>query len=124
MFIKDALANTAAATSTQDIVVTVVQLGLIFLIFYLLLIRPQQKKMKEHTQILEAVKAGDRIITGGGIYAKVVKVNGMELTVEISSGVEVVVNRMSIREVLAAAETVKTKAPAKKLASKKTTKTK
>lgn len=121
MFINEALANTTA-TSSQDILVTVVQLGLIFLIFYMLLIRPQQKKMKEHTNMLNAVKVGDKVITGGGIYAKVAKVNGLELTVEIASGVEVVVNRMSVREVVVAEAAAKGKTVAEK--TKKTKKSK
>ena len=119
MFIKEALANTAT-TSSQDILVTVVQLGLIFLIFYMLLIRPQQKKMKEHTKMLNEIKVGDKVITGGGIYAKVAKINGLELTVEIASGVEVVVNRMSVREVVAAETVAKSKVVADK--TKKTKK--
>ncbi|MDD4556417.1 MAG: preprotein translocase subunit YajC [Alphaproteobacteria bacterium] len=114
MLITEAFANTAGSLDSQSVMATVIQLGLIFLIFYLLLIRPQQKKMKEHTNMLEAIKIGDKIITGGGIYAKVLKVNGLELTVEISSGVEVVVNRMSVREVVAEVAPIKSIAKTKK----------
>lgn len=84
----------------QDIMATIIQLGLIFVIFYLLLIRPQQKKMKQHGEMLMAIKAGDKVITGGGIYGKVVKTDGAYVTVEIAKEVEIVVNRMTIRDVV------------------------
>lgn len=100
MFISDALANAGGASSAQDIMSIVIQLGLIFLIFYLLLIRPQQKKLKEHNEMLMAIKPGDKVVTGGGIYGKIKKVDGTYMTVEIANGVDVVVNRMTVREVV------------------------
>ena len=95
MFINDAFAQAA------DVFATVVQLALIFLIFYLLLIRPQQKRIKQHEALLNAIKKGDQVITGGGIFAKVVKADDpYELTVEIANGLEVRVSRASIRDVV------------------------
>ena len=73
---------------------------MILLVFYLLLIRPQQKKMKQHEAELKAIKVGDEIVTGGGIYAKVRKIDGDDITAEIAKGVEVKMYRYMIREVL------------------------
>ena len=101
MFISDAFAQTAAATGAgSSIAVNVIQILLIFLVFYLLLIRPQQKKMKQHEEELKAIKVGDEVMTAGGLYASVRAVNGDELTLEISKGVEVKAHRFTIREVL------------------------
>lgn len=102
MFINDAFAQTADASAQQgSVFATVVQLALIFLIFYLLLIRPQQKRIKQHEALLNAIKKGDQVITGGGIFAKVVKADDpYELTVEIANGLEVRVSRASIRDVV------------------------
>ena len=75
MFITEAIAatETAAAVEPSPMAGFLIQLVLVFAIFYFLLIRPQQKKMKEHEDMLNAIKPKDEIITGGGIYAKVVK---------------------------------------------------
>lgn len=65
----------------------------IFVIFYFLLIRPQQKKAKEHRQFLENLKRGDRIITAGGIVGEIVTIGDQILTVEIADKVRVEVGR-------------------------------
>lgn len=62
---------------------------LIFVIFYVLLIRPQQKRAKEHQAELAAVKKGDDVVTGGGLLGRVTKVTDSEVEVEISQGVRV-----------------------------------
>lgn len=102
MFISPAFAQaTEAATQQGSVYGTILQLGLIFVIFYLLLIRPQQKKIKQHEALLYAIKKGDRVITGGGIYAKVLDAsNPVDLTVEIADGIVVTVNRGTIRDVV------------------------
>jgi preprotein translocase subunit YajC len=66
---------------------------LMFAIFYFLLIRPQQKKAKQHKEMLAGVRKGDKILTAGGIEGAVTDVDGDTLTVEIASGVSVKVNR-------------------------------
>ena len=67
-----------------------IPLILIFVIFYFFLIRPQQKKVKEHREMLNNLKRGDKIITSGGIIGKINKVNeNKELNVEISNDVEI-----------------------------------
>ena len=83
-------------------------LVLIFIVFYFLLIRPQQKKMKEHKQMLGDIKRGDTVITGGGITGKVTKVdNDFEVTVEIAKDVKVKVQRSLISGVQVKGEPVK-----------------
>ncbi len=66
---------------------------LMFAIFYFLLIRPQQKKAKQHKEMLAGVRKGDKVLTAGGIEGAVTEVDGDTLTVEIASGVTVKVNR-------------------------------
>ena len=102
MFISDAFAQVGdAAATTGSISGTLIQLGLIFVIFYILLIRPQQKKMKQHEAMLMAIKKGDKVITGGGIYGTVVKADdSMDLVVQIADGLNVTVNRATIRDVI------------------------
>ena len=62
---------------------------LIFIIFYMLLIRPQQKRAREHQAEIAAVKKGDDVITGGGLRGQVTKVSETEVEVEIAQGVRV-----------------------------------
>ncbi len=76
-------------------------LVLIFVVFYFLLIRPQQKKMKAHRTMVEALKRGDKVITGGGLVGTVTKApDGGEVQVEIADGVRVKVMRHTIQEIL------------------------
>jgi len=103
MFITEAMAATETAeavTEANPVVGLAVQLILVFAIFYFLLIRPQKKKMEERDKMLDAITIKDEIITGGGIYAKVVDVKDDILTVEIAQGVRVKVSRSSVREVV------------------------
>ena len=123
MFISDALAQTTEAAelvSANSVSGTLIQLGLIFLIFYFLLIRPQQKKFKQHEAMLAAIKKGDKIITGGGVYATVVKAEDEFLTVKVAENVEIKVSRMSVRETLEdeVASPVKEKKNTKKTSKK------
>lgn len=102
MFITEAIAATETATGAtpNPAVGLLVQLVLVFCIFYIILIRPQQKRMKEHEDMLNSIKARDEVITGGGVYGKVVATEEKTLTIEISKGVEVKVSRSSIKEVV------------------------
>ncbi|MEK9671227.1 MAG: preprotein translocase subunit YajC [Rhodospirillaceae bacterium] len=78
-----------------------IPLILIFVIFYFLLIRPQQKKMREHKAMLEGVRRGDTVVTGGGIIGKVVKVNeNDEVIVEIAEDVKVKVRTSTLTTVV------------------------
>ena len=83
-------------------------LVLIFVVFYFLLIRPQQKKAKQHKEMLSAIRRGDKVVTGGGIMGSVAKVNDdNEVTIEIAKDVKVRVRRHLIHEVLSKMEPVK-----------------
>ncbi len=78
---------------------------LIFAIMYFLLIRPQQKKMKEHRNMVAALRRGDQVVTQGGIIAKVTKVKeDNEVEVEIASGVKVRMVQSTISTVLSKTE--------------------
>jgi len=73
---------------------------LIFVIFYILLIRPQQKRAREHQAQIAAIKKGDEVITGGGLRGKVTKVSDVEVEVEIAQGVRVRAVKSTISQVL------------------------
>ncbi len=75
---------------------------LIFAVFYLLMIRPQQRRVKEHQAAINAVKKGDDVITAGGIRGRVIKVSDEEAEVEIASGVKVRVIKSTLSQVLSA----------------------
>ena len=72
---------------------------LIIGIMYFLMIRPQQKRMKEHRAMIEAIRRGDTVVTSGGIIGKVAKTDDDELQVEIADGVRIKVLRATISEV-------------------------
>lgn len=83
-------------------IVSLLPLVLIFVVFYFLLIRPQQKRMKDHKAMVEALRRGDRVVTAGGLVGTVTKVlNDNELQVEVADNVRVRVVRSTISEVLA-----------------------
>ncbi|MEM8822396.1 MAG: preprotein translocase subunit YajC [Pseudomonadota bacterium] len=82
-----------------------IPLILIFAIMYFLLIRPQQKKLKEHKAMVEALRRGDQVVTQGGVIGKVSKVkDDNELEVEIADGVKIRVVRSTIAQVLSKTE--------------------
>lgn len=85
-----------------------VPLILIFAIMYFLLIRPQQKKVKQHREMVDAIRKGDQVITGGGLIGKVTKVGAEnEVEVEIATGVKVKVVQSTITSVLNKTEPAK-----------------
>ncbi|MEN9985549.1 MAG: hypothetical protein RI925_1051 [Pseudomonadota bacterium] len=68
----------------------------IFILFWFLMVRPQQKKMKEHKAMLDALQKGEEVLTQGGIAGRITKAGDEYLTVEISNGVEIVVQRAAV----------------------------
>jgi preprotein translocase subunit YajC len=79
---------------------------LIFLIFYLLMIRPQQRRVKQHQAAISAIKKGDEVVTGGGIRGRVTRVvDDNEAEVEIAQGTRVRVVKSTISQVLTPAST-------------------
>jgi len=101
MFVTPAYAQGTGAAGGLDIIIQVIPFVLIFVIMYFLLIRPQQKRMKEHKAMIAAVRRGDQVVTAGGFIGKVKTVHDPEeeVTVELSKGVEVRMLRASISEV-------------------------
>jgi preprotein translocase subunit YajC len=98
--------STAYAQGTgmfdQNALIQFLPLILIFVVFYFLLIRPQQRKAKDHRAMLDALRRGDRVVTGGGIIGTVARVDSPEeVTVDIADGVRVRVLRSTITSVLA-----------------------
>jgi len=77
-----------------------VPLIIMFVIFYFLLIRPQQKKTKQHREMVNSLKPGDRVVTGGGIHGRVTAISDTVLTVEIADKVRVKVNRGNVSAVV------------------------
>ena len=109
MFITPAYAQTAGAGGASELLQMVLPLVLIMGVFYFLLIRPQQKKMKEHQEMLKKVAKGDTIITSGGLIGKVVKViDDNELQVEMGENIKLRVLRSGIADVRVRGEPVKT----------------
>ena len=102
MWISPAYAQDAAAGGTTAVIMQLLPLILIFAVFYFLLIRPQQKKLKEHRSMLGQLKRNDRVITAGGIIATVTKVrdDSDEVEVEIAPGTRVTVVRATIGSVI------------------------
>lgn len=96
MFISDAFAASEPVMQSGSLATALTQLALVLLIFYFLLVRPQQKKIKAHTEMVENLKVGDRVMTNGGLFGRVTKLSGLDVTLEIADKVEVVVDRMSI----------------------------
>jgi preprotein translocase subunit YajC len=103
MFATPAYAQ--AAGGAMGAVTSLMPLILIFAIMYFLLIRPQQKKLKEHKSMVEALRRGDQVLTQGGIVGKVVKVaeDGV-IEVEIAEGVKVKVIKHTIAQVMSKTE--------------------
>ncbi len=91
-------ANTAFAEAggASDGLMSLAPLLLIMVIFWVLLIRPQQKKMKAHAEMLKGIKKGDKIVTGGGFLGQVIDVKEQHLVVEIAEGVRVKVKQDTI----------------------------
>ncbi len=73
---------------------------IIFVLFYFMLIRPQMKQAKEHKALLEALKAGDEIVSNSGILGRITKLNDQFATIEISTNVEVKIQKHTIHTLL------------------------
>ena len=107
MFITPAFAQ-GLTGGGSDFLVNLMPIVLMFVIFYFLLFRPQQQRMKNHREMLTNVRRGDTIVTSGGIIGKITKViDDRELEVEIASDTRVRVVRSMISEVRAKSEPVK-----------------
>jgi len=100
MFITPALAQTTSAPGGSNIILQLMPFILIFAIMYFLIIRPQQKRLKAHREMVAGVKRGDTVVTAGGLVGKVVSVvDDNEIRVDIADGVRVSVVRSTLSEV-------------------------
>lgn len=91
-----------AASAGPGFILQMVPLLLIFVVFYFLLIRPQQKRMKEHRALIDAVKKNDMVVTAGGMIGKVTKVEDAEVEIEVSPNVRVRVVKATLSDVRSA----------------------
>lgn len=99
MFVTPAYAQ-AGGAGGSDMIMSLLPFILIFVIMYFLIIRPQQKRAKEHREMVSALRRGDTVVTGGGMVGKVSKViDDNEVQVEIADGVRIRVIRGTIQEV-------------------------
>ncbi|MDF1721866.1 MAG: preprotein translocase subunit YajC [Minwuia sp.] len=113
MLISPAYAQSAGGGG--DIFSAILPLVLIFAVFYFLLIRPQQRKMKEHRSMVENVRRGDTVVTGGGIIGRVTKVKDeATIQVEISENVRIDVVKGTLTEVRTKSQPGADAAPAAK----------
>jgi preprotein translocase subunit YajC len=113
LLITPAYAQTMAgsASGASDILLQIAPFGLIFIIMYFLVLRPQTKKAKDHAELIKNVRRGDSIVTSGGLIGKITKViDDAEVEVEIAPNVKVRVARPMITDVRSKAEPVKDQA--------------
>ncbi len=108
MFISPAYAQLGGAGDSFGMFVPLI---LIFVVFYFLMIRPQQKKQKSHREMIGALRRGDRIVTNGGLIGSINRVaNDSELIVEVASGVKVRVLRSMVAELMSKPQPVRRRA--------------
>lgn len=96
-FISDAYAQGGGGSAPYGDIMFLV---LLFAVFYFLLIRPQQKRAKEHKKMVEAVAKGDEVVTNGGVLGKIIEIGDTFLTVNIAEGVDVKLQRSSVSATL------------------------
>ena len=105
-FAQTAFAQTVPGVGSPSQLISFLPLVLVFIIFYFLLIRPQQKKSKEHQQMLGKIKKNDEVMTSGGIYGKVTALTDSIVTLEVAPNVRIRVNRPQISAVLTGEKTM------------------
>ena len=98
--IPEAMAQAAGGAQQASGVSMLVMMGLFAVVFYFLLIRPQQKKQKEHQAMLSKLAAGDEVLTAGGILGRIVEVGDQFLTIEIADNVRIKVQRFQVTTIV------------------------
>lgn len=98
-FVSDAMAQAGSAGGTQQFTSIAMMVGL-FVVFYLLLIRPEQKRRKEHQGMVASLAKGDEVVTMGGLLGKITAVGDNFLTVQIAKDVEIKVQKMSVQAMM------------------------
>lgn len=92
-------ATTPAGSAGSELISTLLMFGVIGIIFYFLLIRPQSQRMKKHRSMLDAIGRGDEVVTNGGLIGKVKKVTDEDVTITIGTNMDVKVVRTMIADV-------------------------
>ena len=102
MFVSTAFAQDAAPAASvgPDAMLQFLPIILIFVVFYFLLIRPQQKRAKEHQAMLSKIAVGDEAVTSGGILGRVTDVGDSFLTLEIADGVRIKVQKSQVSQLV------------------------
>jgi preprotein translocase subunit YajC len=102
VFISEAIAQTTApaAGGTESSLLGMLPLVLMFVVLYLVMIRPQMKRQKEHKAMIEALAKGDEVVTAGGMLGRVTKMGETYVSLEVGNNVEVQVQRSSVVQVL------------------------
>ncbi len=95
-----AFAQAAASSSGPSTLVSLFPLVLIFAIFYFLLVRPQQKKSKDHRNMLAQLKKNDEVLTAGGMFGKVIALTDTVVTLEVAPNTRVRINRPQISQLM------------------------
>ncbi len=96
LFILAQSTPAAGDAPQQNVLVQMIPLVLIFVIFYFLLIRPQQKRQKEHEKLVSAIKTGDRVVTNAGIHGIVVNVKDRTVLIKVADNVKIEFDRAAI----------------------------
>ena len=99
MTLTTTLAAAAAPSGGASFFIQTIPLVLIFVIFWFLMIRPQQKRMREHAAQIAAVKKGDRVVTGGGLVGKVTRVSDNEVEIDLGQNVRVTAVKSTLSQV-------------------------
>lgn len=108
MFVTPAFAQGAGAGEAGSLLVQIMPFVLIFAIMYFLVIRPQRQRVKQHQEMIKAIRRGDTIVTNGGLIGKVAKVvDESEILLDIAEGTRVRIARAMIADVRAKGEPVK-----------------
>ncbi len=99
-FIQDAYAAGGQVPQGGNQFITIIIFVVLIAFFWLFLIRPQQKRQKEHQKMLAAISKGDEVVTGGGVLGRVTELGDQFITLEVAKGVELRVQRQSIGAVM------------------------
>ena len=107
-FVTPAFAQAAGPAGGADFLMQIAPFGIILVIMYFLILRPQQKRQKTHQEMIKNVRRGDTVVTSGGLIGKIVKtVDDNEIEVEIAQGVKVRMLRAMVSDVRSKGEPVK-----------------
>ena len=100
MTLSPTLAAASAPSSSASFFIQTIPLVLVFVMFWILMIRPQQKRIKAHQATIAAVKKGDRVVTGGGLIGRVVRVTDDEVEIELGPNVRVTALKSTLSDVV------------------------